>query len=153
MTVYRLAVQPYKVDLSGTGAKLYGGRWNSEGTPMLYTTENISLCVLEILVRTGIDMIPANYFLVKIDIPDSININTLNKDRLKKDWKTDNGFTRWIGDEFIKSNKGVIMKIPSAIVDEEHNFILNPEHGEFKKIHITSIKKFTFDKRLYLKNE
>lgn len=153
MTIYRLAVQQYKDDLSGTGAKLYGGRWNSEGTPMLYTTENISLAVLEILVRTGIDLIPANYFLVTIEIPDSISIKTLNKDRLKKDWKNDAAFTKWIGDQFVKSNKGLIMKIPSAIVDEEHNFIINPDHADFKKIHITTSRKFIFDKRLYLKNE
>lgn len=72
---------------------------------------------------------------------------------MKKEWKTDIGYTQWIGNEFLKSNRSMVLKIPSAIIDEEHNFIINTGHVEFKKIKITSSKKFSFDKRLYLKNE
>lgn len=153
MTIYRLSIEQYKDDISGTGAKLYGGRWNTAGIPVLYSTENISLSVLEILVRTNINLIPLHYYLLKIELPDNAAINTINKNKLKKEWKTDIGYTQWIGNEFLKSNKSLVLKIPSAIVDEEHNFIINTEHIEFKKMKITSSKKFSFDKRLYLKNE
>lgn len=153
MTIYRLSNEQYKDDLSGTGAKLYGGRWNTVGVPMLYTTEHISLAVLEILVRTSIDLIPLHYFLLKIEVPDTLSVSSVNKTKLKKEWKSDPAYTQWIGNEFVKANKAVVLKIPSAIVDEEHNFIINTSHSDFKKIKISSSKKFNFDKRFFLKNE
>jgi len=153
MTIYRLSIEQYKDDISGTGAKLYGGRWNTAGIPVLYTTENISLAVLEIIVRTDINLIPLHYYLLKLELPDTAGITVINKTKLKKEWKTDVSYTQWIGNEFLKSNKSLVLKIPSAIVDEEHNFIINTEHSEFKKLKITSSKKFSFDRRLYVKNE
>ena len=152
MIVYRLAVEMYKNDLSGDGAKLYGGRWNSAGLSVVYTTENISLAVLEILVRTDVHFIPLIYYLIKIDIPDSIQPHEITTAKLKNEWKDDVGYTQWMGDEFIKSNK-LLLKVPSAIVDQENNYILNPEHSDFKKINIITVKKFQFDKRLFLKDE
>src|SRR5665647_870811 len=128
MIIYRLATEMYKEDLSGTGAKLYGGRWNSVGLPVVYTTENISLAVLEILVRTDMQSIPLTYHLIKIDIPDSIQQLSITTGKLKKEWKDDLGYTQWIGDEFIKSNKLLLLKVPSAVIDEENNYIVNPEH-------------------------
>lgn len=153
MTTYRLSIAQYKDDISGTGAKLFGGRWNTPGIPVLYTTENISLAVLEILVRTDISLIPLHYYLLKIEVPENMGVTSINKAKLKKEWKADVGYSQWIGNEFVKSGKSLILKIPSAIVDEEHNFIINTEHAEFKKVKITSSKKFSFDKRLYLKYE
>lgn len=153
MNVYRLCIEQYKDDISGTGAKLFGGRWNPVGVPVLYTTENISLAVLEILVRTDINHLPLHYFLLKLDVPEISEVSVINKIKLRKDWKTDVGYTQWIGNEFIKSNKGLVLKLPSAVVDEEHNFIINSNHTDFKKVKITSSRKFIFDKRLFLKNE
>lgn len=153
MIIYRLATEIYKNDLSGNGAKLYGGRWNSKGLPVLYTTENISLAVLEILVRADMQTIPLTYHLIKIEIPDSIQSISITIGKLKNDWKDDLGYTQWMGGEFIKSNKTLVLKVPSAIVDEENNYILNPEHRDFKKVKIAAVKKFQFDKRLFLKDE
>jgi RES domain-containing protein len=153
MTVYRLATEMYKEDLSGTGAKLYGGRWNSIGIPVLYTTENISLSVLEILVRTGFNTIPDNYHILKLSVPDNMKENRISKEKIKSNWKSDTGLTQWLGSEFIKSSKSLYLKVPSAIVDEEYNFIINPAHRDFAKIKIESCKKFQFDKRLFLQDE
>ncbi len=153
MIIYRLAAKMYKDDLSGTGAKLFGGRWNSVGLAGLYTTENISLAVLEILVRVGMQTIPISYHLVKIEIPDAIQPLAISIGKLRKDWKDDTGYTQWMGDEFLRSANALILKIPSAIVDEENNFLINPKHGDFKKVKIVSVSKFQFDKRLILKDE
>ncbi len=152
MIVYRLTTEMYKTDLSGSGAKLYGGRWNSVGLPVLYTTENISLAILEILVRTDMHAIPLSYHLIKIDIPELIQPQFITTGKLKTSWKDDLGYTQWMGDEFIKSNKSLLLKVPSAIVDEENNYIVNPEHNDFKKVKIAAVKKFQFDKRLFLKD-
>ncbi len=153
MIIYRLTTEMYKNDLSGTGAKLFGGRWNSVGLPVLYTTENISLAILEILVRTTMQTIPLTYHLIKIDIPTAAQPQSISADKLKKEWKDDIGYTQWMGDEFIKSKKSLLLKVPSAIVDEENNYIINPAHSEYKKVKILQVNKFLFDKRLFLKDE
>ena len=151
MIVYRLASSAYKNDMSGNGAKIYGGRWNPVGFPILYCTENISLAVLEILIRTDKHIVPRNYYLVKLNIPDTAKTITINRSNFGADWKEDIGYTQWLGAEFIKNSQAPVLKIPSAIVDEEHNFICNPAHTDFHKIKIVSSKKFEFDKRLYVK--
>jgi RES domain-containing protein len=153
MIVYRLATETYKNDLSGNGAKLFGGRWNSVGLAVIYTTENISLAVLEILVRADPYTIPLTYHLINIEIPDGIQPLIITSAKLKTVWKDDIGYTQWMGDEFIKSNNGLLLKVPSAVVDQENNFILNPRHTDFKKVKIVAVKKFIFDKRLFLKDE
>jgi len=153
MIIYRLAIETYKNDLSGTGSKLFGGRWNSVGLAVLYTTENISLAVLEILVRTDMQTIPISYHLIKIDVPNAIEPQFITSDKLKKDWKNDIGYTQWMGDEFIKSGNSLLLKVPSAIVDEENNYVINPKHSDFKRVKIIKVSKFQFDKRLFLKDE
>jgi RES domain-containing protein len=153
MIVYRLATEMYKTDLTGNGAKLFGGRWNSTGFAVLYTTENISLAVLEILVRADPYTIPLTYHLVTIEIPDNIQPLAIAQAKLKTAWKDDIGYTQWMGDEFVKSNESLYLKVPSAIVDPENNFILNPKHADLKKVKIVAVKKFMFDKRLFLKDE
>ncbi len=153
MIIYRLCNEEYKDDISGTGAKLTGGRWNSVGVPVLYTTENISLAVLEILVNTNTNLIPLSYYLIKLEIPETVLPFTITKEKLKKDWKDDIEYTKWMGTEFCKAGKALFLKVPSAVVDEEYNFIFNPLLKDFKKLKVISAKNFHFDKRLYLKNE
>ncbi len=150
MIIYRLATAQYAEDLSGTGSKLLGGRWNVPGLPVLYTAENISLAVLEIIVNAERRFIPPTYQLLKLSVPDNIGLTSILKDKLKQQWKDDFEYTQWMGTEFIKQNKHLIMKVPSAVVDEEHNFLFNPLHSDFKKLKITSISGFQFDHRLHL---
>ena len=150
MTVYRLCTQRYSSDLTGNGAKLFGGRWNEPGFSALYTTENISLAVLEILVHAGNNHIPSQYMILKIEIPENSSVTAISKAKLKKNWKDDVEISRFIGNEFIKNKHSLVLKVPSAIVDEENNFILNPAHPEMKKVKIKWVKPFRFDKRLLI---
>lgn len=153
MIVYRLSTEKYKDDLSGTGAKIFGGRWNSPGLPIIYTAENISLAVLEILARTDKYSIPISYCLIKIFVPDTATSILIQEKKLKTGWEFDPGYTQWMGDEFLKSNDALIMKVPSVIIPEETNFLLNPGHPDFKKVKITEADAFRFDKRLFITNE
>ena len=134
MIIYRLTTTKYANDLTGTGAKLFGGRWNIPGLPALYTAENISLAVLEIIVNADRLFIPPTYQLLKLSIPDSVELGNISKDKLKQQWKDDFEYTQWMGSEFLKQNKHLMMKVPSAVVDEEHNFLFNPRHSDFKKL-------------------
>lgn len=152
MIVYRLASGDFANDLTGTGAKLYGGRWNSVGLPALYTTEHISLAVLEILVHIKFYNQPPDYHIVTLDIPDN-KTAAIDHQKLKKTWKDDINYGRYIGDEFLNDGQSLILKVPSAIIEQEHNFMINPVHADAGKIKIRSVQKFSFDKRLYLKND
>lgn len=150
MIIYRLATARYADDLTGTGAKISGGRWNVPGLPVLYTAENISLAVLEIVVNAGRHFIPPSYQLLKLSIPDTVEYTAITKDKLKKQWKDDFEYTQWMGSEFLKQNKNFVLKVPSAVVDEEHNYLFNPRHNDFKKLKIAAISNFQFDQRLHL---
>jgi RES domain-containing protein len=153
MIIYRLTNGDHIKDLSGNGSKLYGGRWNSIGLHAIYTTENVSLAILEILVHVKKYKRPLDYHLLTLSIPDNIKPVTIITEKLKKNWKDDPAYSQFIGDEFLKTKQSLFLKVPSAIVEQENNFILNPAHADATKIKIVSARLFEFDKRLYLTNE
>jgi len=145
MIAYRISNTRYSDDISGTGAKLYGARWNSVGVPMLYTAEHISLAVLEMLVNTHFNDYNIALDLVYIQLPDAIPTTEIKLVKLKDNWQEDVAYTRFIGDE----NNTPLLKVPSAIIKEEHNFLANPLHTDFKKIKIQQSISFWPDKRLF----
>ena len=151
MIVFRLAKSKYCNDISGKGAEKNGGRWNSEGTAMLYTSISRALCVTEIAVHSPLGNIPSDYFLISIEIPDNISILNLDTSKLNYDWKSIlfSHFTLNSGDEFIKENKFLVMKVPSVVVQGEFNFLINPHHADSNKIKIISVEPFVFDERLF----
>ncbi|HMK04011.1 MAG TPA: RES family NAD+ phosphorylase [Ferruginibacter sp.] len=150
MTVYRITNSLYKDDISGSGAKIKGARWNVPGNSMLYTAENISLSTLELLVHIGFNDIQNFYHLLTILIPDEVSLKEISADKLKKDWQADEDYTAFMGTEFLRNNASLILKVPSAIITEEHNYLINPGHADFKKVKIKRSKQFIFDKRLYI---
>jgi len=150
MIVYRITNSLYRDDISGSGAKIKGARWNMPGSSMLYTAENISLSVLELLVHIEFNDIQNFYHLLSISIPDDAPTKQINTDKIKTDCQEDEDYTAFMGTEFLKGNANLILKVPSAIITEEHNYLINPGHPDFKKIRIKKSKPFIFDKRLYI---
>lgn len=149
MIVYRISNTLYSNDLSGTGAKLMGGRWNSKGIPILYTSEHISLALLEMLVNTEFKDFIIPLDLLNIQVPETASLTEINLNKLKKGWIADFGYTAFIGDEFIKNKQSLVLKVPSAVVHEEFNYLINPLHADFKKIKITDTRSFKTDERLF----
>jgi RES domain-containing protein len=149
MIVHRICNSLYSDDLSGNGAKLFGGRWNSKGIPMLYVSEHISLAVLEMLVNNQFKDFSIELSLLRISIPDSIEIKEIKLSKLKPKWNEDFSYSKFMGNEFIKSMNNLILKVPSAVIGEEHNFLINPLHPDFKKIKIAEVKQFSTDERLF----
>jgi RES domain-containing protein len=149
MRIYRLARASFAEDLSGTGARLVGGRWNSPGRNALYAASHISLSVLELLVHIRTIKIPPDFQLVHLEIPESLSSGFTETPKLKRNWKDDLGYTRKIGDEFLKQKDFLLLRVPSAIVETEYNYVLNCQHADYKKIKIASVIPFEFDKRLY----
>jgi RES domain-containing protein len=149
MIVHRITNSLYKDDISGTGAKIKGARWNMPGSSMLYTAENLSLSVLELLVHIGLQDIQHFYHSLSIIIPDDTVISEISLSKLKKNWQEDEDYTAFMGTEFLRTNESLVLKVPSAIINEEYNYLVNPYHADFKKIKIKRSKPFIFDQRLY----
>lgn len=150
MIVYRLSKSVYAQDLSGKGAELVGGRWNSKGNPVLYTSQSIALCVTEIAVHIPLGILPKDYELIHIEIPET---EFFEVKKLPKDWKTfpHADSTQKIGDKFLKEKNFLVLKAPSAAVQGEYNYLINPRHPLFYQVKIVKTEKFTFDDRLFIK--
>lgn len=151
MIVYRLSKSEWSSDLSGKGAAISGGRWNSRGNALLYSSQSRALCTAEIAVHVPLGMIPVDYCLITIEIPDEVPLIEINPDNLKPGWKSYPGdlSTRVIGDQFIREKKYLVMKVPSAVVPGDFNFLINPGHPEFGRIRIVSVELSEFDARLF----
>lgn len=151
MIVYRLSKSAYCDDLSGKGAELWGGRWNSKGLAMVYTSESRALCITEIAVHIPLGIMPDDYCLSTIAIPEDIFVKEVKISQLPDDWKSfpHAESTQVIGNEFIKSKKDIVMKVPSAVVPGEFNYLINPAHPDISKIRIVNTEAFLFDERLF----
>ena len=152
MKVFRLTKRIYADDLSGKGAELAGARWNSKGTAMLYTSQSRALCLVEIAVHVPVGNIPTDYFLIEIEIPDELEIEVVSEKALHADWNSlpHSQFTQNIGDKFIFQNKLLILMVPSAVVQGDWNYLINPRHKDFNKIRIVNKSPFSFDERLFV---
>ncbi len=116
---------------------------------MLYTSEHISLALLEVLVNAGsLEQLRA-IKLLEIEIPTQVPAQEIKSSQLKKDWWTDYDYTQWIGNEVIKTAASLFVRCPSAVINSEHNILLNPAHPSFKKVKVKSKSDFHFDERLF----
>jgi RES domain-containing protein len=149
MILYRIVKCEYADDLSGMGARLFGGRWSSEGRVAVYLASSRSLAVLEVLVHLPPLMIPDDYCLIEIELPDN-NITHINIENLPPDWKDISPpmDLKQIGDNFLKQQKHLLLQLPSVVVPAEYNFLLNPLHKDIKKVKILKKQPFNFDERL-----
>ncbi|VAW23756.1 hypothetical protein MNBD_BACTEROID01-512 [hydrothermal vent metagenome] len=151
MIVYRLASKKYSNDLTGIGAEITGGRWNLKGTRELYTADSRALCMAEIAVHTPIGIMPKDYFMITIEIPDYSQITELKVKQLPKDWRKFPylKLTQELGDSFINKNEVLYIKVPSAVVQGDFNILINPQHLDSDKVKILQIEEFDFDERIF----
>ncbi|MDM9630910.1 RES family NAD+ phosphorylase [Robiginitalea aurantiaca] len=151
MIVYRLSKKTYSADLSGIGAEKFGGRWNNKGTRMIYTAQSRALANLEVAVHVPLHIVPNDYFLTAIEIPDALIRNYPEKRLESVNWKTHppSDFTQREGDAFIREGKALVLKVPSAIVQGDYNYLINPLHKEIHQAKILSSEPFIFDQRLF----
>jgi RES domain-containing protein len=145
MTVaWRLASSRYR-PLTGEGARLVGGRWNSPGLPLVYSSESLALCLAECLVHIP-SRLPADYHAFKIEFPEDA-AERLDLTLLKADWETDLGYTRAIGDQWIVQRRSLALVVPSVVLPESMNVLLNPAHPDMSAVIVTA-RAFQFDPRL-----
>ena len=148
--LYRIARTKYAKDLSGEGARLAGGRWNHKGTPVIYAAESRSLACLEALVHMSQAEFLIHRKIVLIAIPKTIAPQKIDKSDLPRNWRQYPPFFKLadIGTQWAASMKSLLLQVPSAVVPEEFNMLINPAHPDMKSVTISKIEDFTFDKRL-----
>lgn len=151
MEVFRLSRAKYADQLSGFGAALKGARWNSRGTEIIYTAYNRSLAMAEVAVHFSLSMLPRDFRMLTIHIPDDLAILHLPPSDLPESWNTFpySSLTQKLGDELVIQNKFALLKVPSAVTKGDFNLLLNPIHPEFKRIFIVDNEPFPFDNRIF----
>ena len=133
---------------SGEGAAKVGGRWNSRGVTVVYTSATRALAVLETLVHLNPPMV-FQYKIIRLEFPDAL-IERITVSKLATDWRTEPPppAGRQLGDAWVKEGRSAILALPSVIIPEEINYLLNPAHPDFKNISIGKAADFIFDPRL-----
>lgn len=149
MELFRLGSCKYALDISGEGSRLYGGRWNTVGISAVYFATSRALAVLEVLVHLTPALIPNNFCMSIFDVDGTILEITENQ--LPKGWNTFPFLkqVQLIGNKFFKTEEYLLLKVPSAVVNGEFNYVMNPNHSGAKGIKFKAKKTFTFDDRLF----
>lgn len=150
MRIFRIAKTQCIDDLSGEGARLYGGRWNKMGDAILYFSQNLSLSLLEIIVHVDYAGLPLKYSFIEVEIPDSCIKTIQSIDFIKPKWTTEEAVNQlqMFGSNWLKKNTGLAIKVPSAVLHQEYNILINPSHKDFEKLKIIKTEKMDFDPRL-----
>lgn len=153
MRVYRVERKKYlKSTLSGIGAALTEGfRWNSPNTLLVYASESRALATLEVSVHLDLsEDLPTDRYYVEIDIPDDIKMLEIDPADLPENWDSRPPIleTQFIGDDFVKDGGAAVLKVPSCMVPQEFNFLINPNHPDSSRIQVISKTAMNFDPRL-----
>ena len=151
MRIYRIAKTQYINDLSGEGARLFGGRWNKVGDVMLYFSQNLSLSLLEIIVHVEYAKLPLDYSFLEVEIPDSSIKNIQSIHFIEPKWSTEAAVNQlqMLGSNWLKRKESLAMRVPSAVMHQENNILINPLHKDIAKLKIIKIDKMDFDPRLF----
>lgn len=141
MLAWRLCREPF-ADLSGDGARLYGGRWNTAGRPLVYAASTAALAVLEVRVHLDLppELLPEDYVLLTIELG-GLPVETMSAVPVDP---------RGFGDRWLSEQRTAVLEVPSAIVPESTNLLLNPVHPLAAGASISAKREFTFDRRLWM---
>lgn len=130
---------------------MYGARWNSKGTELIYTATNRSLAMAEVAVHLSLASLPPDYKMLTLHLPDDLSILSLPIQELPPNW---NEFphpssNQKFGDDFVRSGRACCLRVPSAVTKGDYNILINPRHEEFARIKIVFSEDFPFDQRLF----
>jgi RES domain-containing protein len=152
--VWRIVKKKYRTAvLSGEGARLAGGRWNYPGVSVVYASEYLSLAALELFVHfVRWDVaITKSLVAIPIEIPDTVPIVDVSLRDLKGGWDSSppSDSTRDVGTNWVRKGLSAVLRVPSAIIPEEHNLLMNPSHADFSKITAGNPRLFSLDHRMW----
>ena len=151
MRVYRLTASRYAdAAFSGEGARRVGGRWTPVGYPVVHTSNSIALAVLETLVHVDASVMPVHR-VIAVDVPESIPVTTITVADLPNDWRRTPPPSRLreLGKAWLDAGEVALMRVPSVIVPEEPNYLINPRHADFSRLAIHPPAPFEIDRRFF----
>lgn len=151
-TVWRICKKRHAATaFSGEGTRRAGGRWNHRGTPLVYTSQAASLAVVEMLVWMDPEDAKGEYVLIGAELPHDLPTITLRAEELPSDWKTSPApeSTRDVGDAWVREGRSAVLVVPSVIVPQERNYLLNPTHPHLDSLRLRDPEPFAFDPRLW----
>ena len=150
MRAWRLVKSRYaSTAFDGEGARLHGARWNSVGTRVAYASSSAALAVLEVLVHLEDVTVLPSYSLVLASLPDDA-VEELEPSLLPAGWRSSPPppAAQAIGDAWIRSGRSLALRVPSVLVPDEHNVLINPEHRDFATLRVEASEPYGFDPRL-----
>ena len=149
MLVWRICREEHQV-LDGEGSRLHGGRWSSERVSIVYTSSTLALAALEYLVHVDIEDVPDDLVAMAIEVPDDAGEEIVAVDYLPPDWNQvlDHPACARIGDQWATEGTELLLRVPSAVVPEESNLLIDPGHPRAGDVLMVSIRPFAFDSRL-----
>lgn len=147
MLVYRICLAQFATSLQASGR---AARWNANHVKVIYTSSSLSLACLENVVHRSHLGLNQNFRCLTIHIPDDLKITEIKTAQLTQNWMDFSSlpYTQEIGNNWIKNFKTPILKVPSSIILQENNFLINALHPDFHKITITANEPFVFDNRI-----
>lgn len=151
MFLYRISQTKYASSLTASGID---GRWNALHQKMIYTAGSVALACLENLAhRSGASLAAGNFSVSIIEVDDTIKLEEIKIEELtnlNSEWHLADHYniTQKLGSDWLNAASSAILKVPSAIIDLEYNYLMNPNHPDFIRIKIVAVNKFTFDSRL-----
>ncbi len=150
MHLFRIAKTVYIRDLSGAGPRRYGGRWNHKGTAVIYAAESRSLATLEYLVRVPLPYEPLGLSVATLIVPDGASVHELCLSELPADWNRFPAPSSLadLGSEWVRGGASLLLRVPSAVVDDEFNLVINPGHPEMVEVSVEDVTTYAFDERL-----
>jgi RES domain-containing protein len=149
MDLWRISIFP---SLDGEGGRLYPGRWNSAGLPVVYLAASAAGALIEVLVHLDLDddELPRDYTLLRVSVPSRLRISSLNVPSGEA-WKSDESITRKLGDTWLAAKRSSLARAPSAILPGTFNYLLNPLHPDASRLKIAESQQVFFDQRLLRK--
>jgi len=151
--VFRIVKTRSIRDLSGTGARVHGGRWNRKDIPVVYASENRSLATLEFLVHVPLSLLPNHLSIACLDIPSDIVVEQISIADLPKNWRDYPAPSELAdaGSEWAIAMRSLLLRVPSVVVPDEFNILINPRHPDMNRVVISSVERYMFDRRVLRK--
>jgi RES domain-containing protein len=152
LSLWRISKRKYAdTAFSGEGARRVGGRWNSRGQGMVYTSGTLSLAALEVFVHMEIEDVATMLAWIRVNVPTEVKIEYLEVTQLPPDWRNipAPAVLETMGDNWFRSGSTAILAVPSVVIPMEYNYLINPSHPDFVKLAVESPQPFELDPRLW----
>jgi RES domain-containing protein len=152
IVLWKICKERHRADaFTGEGARLAGGRWNERGTPVVYASESLALSALETLVHIQKTHRHIAFVSFRIEVPGRVRIEEFPRNKLPANWRKEPPpkETMRIGTRWAEGRSTAVLKVPSVIIPQEYNYVLNPLHPEFRRIGKVEFGPFSFDPRMW----